>query len=62
MKGIMISAPNSNSGKTVITAALLYSLKKKALIFPLLRQAPIRLTAKYWKSFQAKEPETLTPL
>lgn len=29
MKAIMISAPNSNSGKTVITAALLHAMQKK---------------------------------
>lgn len=31
MKALMISAPNSNSGKTIISAALLYSLKKRGL-------------------------------
>ncbi|UTY34395.1 cobyrinate a,c-diamide synthase [Treponema putidum] len=61
MKGIMISAPNSNSGKTVITAALLYSLKKEGFDIAAFKTGPDQVDRKILEIISGKRAGNLDP-
>ncbi|AGT43661.1 cobyrinate a,c-diamide synthase [Treponema pedis] len=54
MKAVMISAPNSNSGKTIISAALLYSLKKRGFDISGFKTGPDQVDRKILETVSGK--------
>ena len=61
MKGIMISAPNSNSGKTIISSALLYSLKKEGFDISAFKTGPDQVDRKILEIISGKRAGNLDP-
>ncbi|UTC67163.1 MULTISPECIES: cobyrinate a,c-diamide synthase [unclassified Treponema] len=61
MKGIMISAPNSNSGKTIVSSALLYSLKKEGLNISAFKTGPDQVDRKILEIISGKRAGNLDP-
>ncbi|UTC64218.1 cobyrinate a,c-diamide synthase [Treponema sp. OMZ 788] len=61
MKGIMISAPNSNSGKTIVSSALLYSLKKEGLDISAFKTGPDQVDRKILEIISGKRAGNLDP-
>ncbi|UTC74588.1 cobyrinate a,c-diamide synthase [Treponema sp. OMZ 792] len=61
MKGIMISAPNSNSGKTIVSSALLYSLKKEGFDISAFKTGPDQVDRKILEIISGKRAGNLDP-